>query len=84
MKIPEATRSTLSGWIDMDTEDPDIDDIVSKPLPGDRQIKRRRWPLVWPWLILLGLLIIGIGVYVPMTRGAPHGQAPVSSASTTR
>jgi hypothetical protein len=32
----------------MQTDDPDIDEIVSKPLPGDRQTKRRRWPLVWP------------------------------------
>ncbi|HZF36781.1 MAG TPA: hypothetical protein VE914_23525 [Candidatus Angelobacter sp.] len=68
----------------MQTDDPDIDEIVSKPLPGDRQTERRRWPLVWPWLILLGLLIIGIGVYVPMTRGMPHEQAPVSGPSTSR
>ena len=68
----------------MHTDEPDIDEIVSKPLPGDRQIERRRWPLVWPWLILLGLLIIGIGIYVPMTQGMPPGQTPVPSSSTRR
>ena len=69
----------------METDDPDIDEIVSKPLPGDRQTERRRWPLVWPWLVLLGLLIIGIGVYVPMTQGMPpHEQAPVSGSAISR
>jgi hypothetical protein len=65
----------------MQTNEPDTDKIVSKPLPGD---KRRRWPLVWPWLILLGLLTIGIGIYVPMSHGMSHGQTQVPSAATGR
>ena len=46
----------------MDTDDDDLPYDFRKDAPADREDKPKRGPPIWPWLALLGLLAIVIGV----------------------
>jgi hypothetical protein len=50
----------------VDSEDRDIADIVAEPGRERPEDKPRRWPLVWPWLVVAGLAAIAAGVIGPL------------------
>jgi hypothetical protein len=54
----------------MDTEDYDgLLDDHGEDGRSDRESKPAYGPLLWPWLVLLGLLTIGVGVVGALTVG---------------
>ncbi len=58
-----ATEEARACWVlVMDTDDDDLPYDFRKDAPADREDKPKRWPPIWPWLALLGLLAIVIGV----------------------
>jgi hypothetical protein len=49
--------------------DDDLPDYDSKDDDSDCEDKLGSRPLLWPWLVLLGLLTIGVGVVGALTVG---------------
>lgn len=49
----------------MDSDDYELPDYDDKK-PSHREDEPKRGLPVWPWLVLLGLLIIGAGVIGPL------------------
>ena len=49
----------------MDSDEYGLPDYDDKK-PSHRQDKPRRGWAIWPWLVLLGLLIIGVGAIGPL------------------
>ena len=46
----------------MDSDDYELPDIDGKDRGPNSQDEPKNRPLFWPWLVLIGLLAIGIGV----------------------
>jgi hypothetical protein len=44
----------------------DTDDLEIRDGDGEHQYAREKGLPVWPWLVLLGLLAIGVGVIAPL------------------
>jgi hypothetical protein len=53
----------------MDSEDLEIRESDSTKAGVPRDDERRRPFLVWPWLVVFGLLAIAAGVIGPLVRG---------------
>lgn|SRR5262249_13865099 len=59
--------STRDGGVEWIFGDGDSDDLEIREDDGkDQHVRRSK--LVWPWLVLLGMLAIGVGVIAPLLR----------------
>jgi hypothetical protein len=52
----------------MDSDDYELPDYDDKKA-SHREDRPKRWLPIWPWLVLLGLLAIGIGAVGPLVKG---------------
>jgi hypothetical protein len=52
----------------MDSDDYELPDYDDKKA-SHCEDRPKRWLPIWPWLVLLGLLAIGIGAVGPLVKG---------------